>query len=318
MDLRQLRYFLAVADAGHITRAASLLGMRQPPLSQQIKALEAGLGVQLFERHAKGVTLTEAGLLLQADARCLLADAAAVSTRMARVARGEQGRLALGFTSSAAAHRYLAHTLRACRQQHPHIALELSEYNAAEIIEALQEGRLHCGFLRVPVAPAGELVFETLFHEAVLAVLPSDHALLQRGHDPERPLSLAALRDEGFILVRRPGAPGLYANLLAQCQVLGFQPRVVAEVPRMLTNLNLVAAGAGVSVVPASMQGVHLHAVAYVPLLESPPLDAPMTLAWQRSDSGGPTATFVALARQMAQNMAQTIAQPMPQSMATG
>jgi DNA-binding transcriptional LysR family regulator len=302
MDLRQLRYFLAVADAGHITRAAGHLGLQQPPLSQQIKALEASLGLTLFERHAKGVTLTEAGRLLQTDARRVLEDVAAVQARMQRVARGEQGRLALGFTSSAAAHAYLARTLRACRQQHPGITLELSEFNAAEIIEGVQSGALHCGFLRVPVARAEELVFETLFHEAVLAVLPSDHPLAARRlpDGSPHPLALHELRNEDFILVRRPGAPGLYADMLALCEAQGFQPRVVAEVPRMLTNLNLVAAGAGVSVVPASMRGVHLHAVAYVPLQESPPLDAPMTLAWRRSDQAGPTATFVALARSMA------------------
>jgi len=100
--------------------------------------------------------------------------------------------------------------------------------------------------------------------------------------------------------VRRPGAPGLYANLLALCQAQGFTPRVVAEVPRMLTNLNLVAAGAGVSVVPASMRGVHAHAVAYCALKEAKALQAPMTLVWRRTDQAGPTATFIALARAMA------------------
>jgi DNA-binding transcriptional LysR family regulator len=300
MDLRQLRYFLAVADAGHITRAAAHLGLQQPPLSQQIKALETALGLRLFERHAKGVTLTDAGRLLQAEARPLLQAAAALDQRMERVARGEQGRLALGFTSSAAAHAYMPRTLRACRQQHPHITLELSEFNAAELTEAVQSERLHCGFLRVPVAQPEGLVFQTLFAEPVLAVLPSDHPLAPAPGEPARAIALAELRDEGFILVRRPGAPGLYANLIALCEAQGFSPRIVAEVPRMLTNLNLVAAGAGVSVVPASMQGVHMHAVAYCPLADSTGLLAPMTLVWRRADQAGPTATFLALARRLA------------------
>ena len=310
MDMRRLRYFLAVADAGHITRAAAQLGLQQPPLSQQIKALETTLGLLLFQRHAKGVTLTDAGRLLQTEARRLLNDIGALQDRMQRVARGEQGRLALGFTSSAAAHAYMARTLRACRQQHPQLTLELSECNAAEIIEQVLAGALACGLLRVPVARADELVFETLFSEPVLAVLPSDHALAPRPGQAVRPLSLASLRDENFILVRRPGAPGLYQNMLDLCKAQGFRPRVVAEVPRMLTNLNLVAAGAGVSVVPASMKGVHLHAVAYVPLTESPPLLAPMTLVWRRADQAGPTATFVALARQMA--LAEVAPTPTP------
>jgi DNA-binding transcriptional LysR family regulator len=99
MDIRRLRYFLAVAEAGHITRAAAQLGLQQPPLSQQIKALETELGLQLFRRHPKGVTLTDAGRLLQADAQRLLQDLAAMEQRLQRMARGEQGRLALGFTS---------------------------------------------------------------------------------------------------------------------------------------------------------------------------------------------------------------------------
>lgn len=304
MDLRQLRYFLAVADAGHITRAAAQLGLQQPPLSQQIKALEAELGLLLFERHARGVNLTDAGRLLQVEARRLLQDAAALAQRMQGVAQGQRGRLALGFTSSAAAHALLPASLRACRQQHPDITLELREHNAAEITEALLAERLHCGFLRVPIAQPNSLVFETLLTEPVVVALPSDHALV-RATSPVpvaalRALAITALRDENFILVRRPGAAGLYANLLALCEAHGFQPRVVAEVPRMMTNLNLVAAGAGISVVPASMQGVHAHAVAYCPLADSGALQAPITLVWRRADLAGPTATFVALARRMA------------------
>jgi len=300
MDLRQLRYFLAVAEAGHITRAAAALGLQQPPLSQQIKALEQSLGLQLFQRHARGVTLTEAGRLLQADGGRLMAALAATQARLQALARGVQGRLALGFTSSAAAHAFLPRTLRACRQQHPQISLELSEHNAAELTEALLAERLHCGLLRVPVARPEGLVFHTLLSEPAVVALPSDHRLAPQAGEPPLPLALGDLRDEGFILVRQPGAPGLYANLLALCQAQGFAPRVVAEVPRMMTNLNLVAAGAGISVVPASMQGAHAHAVVYCPLDARTALDAPLTLVWRASDQAGPTATFVALARDMA------------------
>jgi DNA-binding transcriptional LysR family regulator len=303
MEIRQLRYFLAVAEAGHITRAAAQLGLQQPPLSQQIKALETQLGLQLFRRHPKGVTLTDAGRALQADAQRLLLDLAAMEQRLQRMARGEEGRLALGFTSSAAAHAYMPRTLRACRQQHPHITLALSEDNAAEITQAVLAERLHCGFLRVPISRPDGLVFETLFHESAVVALPGDHRLAPRPGEPARTLAITDLRDEGFILVRQPGAPGLYANLVALCESQGFSPRVVAEVPRMMSNLNLVAAGAGISVVPASMQGAHPHAVAYCPLADATPLDAPMTLVWRQADQAGPTATFVALARQLAREL---------------
>ena len=219
------------------------------------------------------------------------------------MARGEQGQLALGFTSSAAAHAYLPRTLRACRQQHPHITLALSEHNAAEITQAVLAERLHCGFLRVPIGRPEGLVFETLFHEPAVVALPSDHPLAPRPGGAVHTLAITDLRDEGFILVRQPGAPGLYGNLVALCEAHGFSPRVVAEVPRMMSNLNLVAAAAGSSVVPASMQGAHPHAVAYCPLADATPLDAPMTLVWRQADQAGPTATFVALARQLARDL---------------
>ncbi len=301
MDLRQLRYFVAVAEAGHVTRAAETLGMQQPPLSQQIKLLETRVGVQLLRRHARGVALTEAGALLLEDARRILADVASVQDRLARSASGLQGRLALAFTSSAAAHRFTPDVLRACRQTYPGIDLVLGEDSAAGIIESVASGRLHCGLLRVPTADNGAVLFETLLHEPVMVALPVGHRLLAGTRGGRAPtIQIAELRDEPLILVRRPGAPGLYANLLARCRERGFEPRVMAEVERMMTNLNLVAAGAGISVVPASMQGTHPHAVVYCPLARADRLDAPLTLAYRRGEPGGALARFLELARKVA------------------
>lgn len=295
MDLRQLRYFLAVADAGQLTAAAAALGMQQPPLSQQIHALEKGLGVRLFERHPKGVSLTDGGRVLEQEARRLLQDFDALRERMGRVARGEHGVLQVGFTSSAAAHAFTPEALRACRARYPQIEWLLSESNAAEITEAVAAGRLHCGFLRVPVSRPEGVVLHTLLHEPVVAALPLDHPLARR-----RALRLQDLHDQPLILVRRPGAPGLYANLLALCEQRGVQPRVVSEVSRMMTSLNLVAAGAGISVVPASMQGAHVHAIAYRPMAREVKLDAPLTLAWRADRESGVLASFVALVRELA------------------
>jgi DNA-binding transcriptional LysR family regulator len=297
MELRHLRYFQAVADAGHMTRAAAELGIQQPPLSQQIRALEAELGLALFQRHPKGVALTDAGRLFLADTRRILADVAALKQRMHSVASGEQGVLAIGFTSSAAAHRFTPAALRECRSRYPGIALALSENNAAEITEAVAASRLHGGLIRVPVARPPGLVFEALLRESVvLALSGADAGAKAR----PRALRLRELRDEGLILVRRPGAPGLYGNLLALCEKQGFKPRIAAEVDRMMTNLNLVAAGAGISVVPASMRGTHAHAIAYRPLAASATLDAPLTLVLRADTNPGPTATFAALLRTLA------------------
>ena len=301
MDIRQLRYFLAVAQAGHMTQAAAQLGMAQPPLSQQIKALEVGLGMQLFKRHAKGVALTEAGHALLADAMRLVHDFDALQSRMQLLANGKTGRLTIAFTSSAAAHEFTPFALRECRARHPALVLEIGENNAAEITEAVADGRLHCGLLRVPVAHPPGLAFDTLQHEPAMVALPIDHplALRQRRGKP-LPIQISDLQGEPMILVRRPGAPGLYANLLALCAEQGVRPRVVAEVARMLTNLNLVAAGTGISVVPSSMLGVHRHAIAYRTLADEGRLKVPLTLVYRAADNVGPTATFTALLKTLA------------------
>ena len=296
MEIRHLRYFVAVADAGHLTRAAARLGIQQPPLSQQIKALEDHLGTTLFHRHPKGMALTDNGRLFLAEARRILDDLTAMEERMARIAKGMRGLLAVGFTTSAAAHSFTPKALRAFRSRYPEIALSLSEHNAAEITERIVARTLHCGFLRVPVARPAGLMLRTLLTEPVVVAAPLDHRL---AHKPRTgPLAAVSLKDfhnENLILVRRPGAPGLYANLLALCEERGIYPNVVAEVERMMTDLNLVAAGAGISVVPASMRSVHARAVAYRPLAKSIKLNAPLTLVYRAADCVGTTQTFVDL-----------------------
>jgi DNA-binding transcriptional LysR family regulator len=300
MELRHLRYFVAVAESGQMTRAAARLGIQQPPLSQQIRALEAALGTELLRRHPKGVALTDSGRLFLDGAKCILADVSALEARMARVAKGLVGTLSIGFTSSAAAHAFTPETLRACRGLYPEIELVLSEHNAAEITEAVVSRRLHCGFLRVPVARPPGVLFETMLTEPVVVAVPIDHRLARRPAARRAPVAPAELDRENLILVRRPGAPGLYANLLAICEAAGARPKVVAEVERMMTSLNLVAAGAGITVVPASMQGAHPHAIAYRPFRRDVRLDAPITLVCREGESNPSLATFASLARSIA------------------
>lgn len=300
MELRHLRYFVTVAETGHMTRAAARLGIQQPPLSQQIRALESELGTTLFRRHPKGVALTDPGRLLFGEAQRILADVAALEARMARIAKGLSGTLSVGFTSSAAAHGFTPEALRACRSLYPDIEILLSEHNAAEITEAVVSRRLHCGFLRVPVARPPGLVFETLLTEPVVVAMPIDHRLARGSAARRAPLAPSALDGENLILVRRPGAPGLYANLLSMCEAAGARPRIVAEVERMMTSLNLVAAGAGITVVPASMQGAHPHAIAYRPLRRDARLDAPITLVQRDGETNPSLATFAGLARSIA------------------
>jgi DNA-binding transcriptional LysR family regulator len=300
MEFRHLRYFVAVADAGHMTRAAEQLGIQQPPLSQQIRSLEESLGIVLFVRHPKGVRLTSAGQQFLGEARRILDSVAAMEQRMASVARGLRGLLAVGFTSSAAAHAYTPRVLRACRREYPDIELQISENNAAELIDAVAAGRVHCAFLRVPVARPAGVAFEALLREPVVLALPIDHPLADR-HGKDDVVPWRDLEDQPLILVRRPGAPGLYGNLLALLDREGVSIRVQAEVDRMMTNINLVAAGAGISVVPASMQGAHPHSVTWRRLPPDAAMEAPITLAF-RADDEDPAVkpTFLALARRIA------------------
>jgi DNA-binding transcriptional LysR family regulator len=294
MDLRQLRYFVAVAEEGHITRAAARLGMQQPPLSQQIRALEQHLGLALFLRHPKGVSLTDGGAALLEDSRRLLQDCEAVEARMRAIGQGRAGTLKIGFTSSAAAHAFTPQVLSESRRAHPGVELQISEDHAAGLTESVAAGKLHCAFLRVPVTRPPGLRFLTLLREPVVAAVPRDHAAAQ---GRKRALALTDLQDEPLILVRQSGAPGLYANLLAACQAKGFDPHVAHEVPRMGTALNLVAAGAGIAIVPASMQGMHPHAIAYRELRAPKSLDAPLTLAYREAALAGPLRAFVELVR---------------------
>ncbi len=304
MELRHLRYFLAVAETGSVTRAAEQLGIQQPPLSQQLKGLESELGVSLFERLPRGVALTPAGPALLADTVELFARIEQMRTRMQRMARGDEGQLAIGFTSSAAAHRLTPEVLRACRRQFPRIALSLTECNAAEAIERLADGSLHAALLRAPVQRPEGVRFDLLLEEDMVIALPLDHPLLRRraarGESASAPVSLRDLQADPFILVRRPGAPGMYEDLLRECEALGFTPVVGAEVERMLTNLNLVAAGAGVSVVPASMAGLNRHGVAYCRMAESDRLRAPLTLGYRDGREDPALAALVALTHKIA------------------
>ena len=177
MDFRRLRYFLTVAEFGHITRAAESLGIQQPPLSQKMRLLEEEVGIALLQRHPKGVRLTEAGRMLEKEASRLLADLDSVKARMSAFVRGERGLLRVGFTSSAATHALTPDTLRVARQRYPDLCLEVREDNAADVTVAVRNGKLDCGFIRVPVSFPEGLAFEELLEEGAVVAFPVDHPL---------------------------------------------------------------------------------------------------------------------------------------------
>jgi len=275
MDLRRLKYLVTVADEGHITRAAERLGLQQPPLTRQIRNLEDELGVRLFERLPRGVKPTEAGRAVVEEARALLARAERLPDLARRAAHGEQGRLAVGVTSSGAFHPFVAQQIRAFRTAAPGVQLELAEDGTPELVRAIEEERLDAAFLRSRGALGADLLIEPLLEEPMVAALPTGHRLAAG------PVRLADLADETFVFYRRPTGPGLHDAIVAACLRAGFSPNVGQEAPRMASTLGLVAAGLGVSLVPASMQRMDLEGVTFVALQGDGPA-APLFLATRR------------------------------------
>ncbi|MDQ0470263.1 LysR family transcriptional regulator [Labrys wisconsinensis] len=304
LELRHLRYFVAVAREGHVTRAAERLGLQQPPLSQQIRALEGLVGAPLFRRQPRGMDLTEAGRVLLERVRHILDDVDAALEAARGTARGEQGRLAVGFTSSASFHPLVAAVVRSMRQATPGVALALEEGHTGDLIEAIQGRRLDAAFVRSPVESPPALVVEPVLEEEMLVALPEQHRFAAgpgpraRRGGARRRIPLAALAEEAFILYRRPSGPGLYDGIIAACRAAGFSPRVSQEAPRLLSTLSLVAAGLGVTIIPASMARLETNGIAYAGLDEAAGLTARLHLAYRDEEPSGALRRFIACVRE--------------------
>ncbi len=259
VELRQLRYFVAVAEELHFTRAAKRLGMAQPPLSQQIRGLERELGVELFRRTKRHVELTEAGRAFLDGARRTLREAERAEADAARAARGEVGHLAIGFVGTAAVD-VLPRVIRGYRHRFPDVRLSLHQHTTAEQVDLLRAGTIQVGFVRLPVHDAS-LVLDTVAREAVLAVVPEDHPLAGRGE-----IELGELAGDRFILFPRPLGPGSHDRIMRMCNAAGFEPRIDQEAVEMHTIAGLVAAGLGVSLVPESTRKLRQDGVRYLGL----------------------------------------------------
>lgn len=299
MELRHLRYFVAVAEEQHVTRAAERLGIQQPPLSQQIRALETELDVQLFRRKPRGMELTDAGQALLDEARVILDQVEHALAITARTARGEQGRLVVGFTSSAPFHPFVPGIIRSFREAYPRVSLVLEEAGTAKLVAALSENRIDAAFIRSPVADAVGLAVYPVLEEDMVAALPLGHVLADDSRS-DRPLALSELAGEAFILYRRHAGPGLYDAILAACHRAGFSPTIAQEAPRVLSTLNLVAAGLGVTLVPASLARLAMEGIAFRRLKNRPRLAAPLNLASRRTEHSAAARHFTAMVRRQA------------------
>ena len=237
MELRHLRYFIAVAEELHFGKAAQRLHIVQPALSKQISLLEKELGVQLLERSKRHVQLTDAGAAFLEDARKTIAAAEMALERAHLAGRGETGVLRIGFIAPAVYH-LLPRTLRAYRTHFPGVRLRLSEVSNRSAIDGVSNGNLDIAFVRLPIEDDRRLCRVTVSEEPVIIALPADHALARQAA-----VDLRSLAEESFVMISRAQEPALYDHYVAWCLESGFSPRVVHEVDRTHVAVGLVAGG---------------------------------------------------------------------------
>lgn len=305
MDLRHLRYFIAVAEEGHITRAAERLGMQQPPLSQRIKAIEKELDVQLLRRKARGIELTEAGRAFLENARATLLHLEHTFEATRRTARGEQGCISIGFTTSAAFHPLVPRLLRELRENLPLVSTILEEAGPFEIIERIGSDRVEIAFVRTPIANAEGLVINQLLEEPMVVAMPSEHVLAQGRGSGAAAISLKALVGETFIFYGHPhGALAwLREAIFAACHAAGFSPRIGQEAPHIVSTLPLVASGLGISIVPASLRRLNIDGVVYRHIRGPNQPMAPLNVASRRGDLSPAVRKVLKLAMQTAKKL---------------
>ncbi|MBV9859364.1 MAG: LysR family transcriptional regulator [Alphaproteobacteria bacterium] len=274
MDLKDVRYFVALADARHFTRAAAAVGIAQPSLSRQIKKLETELGAELFHRTKRAVALTSVGRAVLNEARLLLAQAETTHHVARAAAGGERGELRLGFIE-VAAFGLLPRLVAAFRRAYPKVAVKLTELSTTEQVTALRERTIDIGILRAPI-PSQEVESVPLFREPVAVVLPSHHHLAKRAS-----IKLAALRNEHFIFHSSEKETRLADEIAAIARQQGFLPQVGQHAGEFHTICSLVAAGLGISVVPHSAQAIRISGITYRKLTD-PEIAIDYRLGWLR------------------------------------
>jgi DNA-binding transcriptional LysR family regulator len=298
MDLRQFRYFIAVAEEGHITRAADRLGMQQPPLSRQIRSIEKELGVQLLRRKARGVEMTAAGQALLEEANLILGQVDRAKEKVRRTASGEQGQISVGVTPTGPFHPFVPQVIRAFREAYPLVSVTIEEWASNELVERLKGEQIDAAFIRTLPADVSAFAVNPCLEEELIAVLPKGHPLVRRGQSADTALPLSALAGETFLIQGGRSGLSMYADTIAACHAAGFNPRIGQEAPRLASTLNLVAVGLGVSIVPASLERVHMDGLAYRRLKSPVRLIAPLILLSHRGEPSAVVKNFVLMAKQ--------------------
>lgn len=295
MDLRQLRYFIAVAEELHFTRAAERLHIGQPPLSHAIQSLEADIGAQLFERTKRWVRLTDAGKLLLPDARRILAQVEQAADTARKAQRGEAGELRIGFTSATPLTPLFANVIQRYRRQFPAVTLTLLETSSLHQLDALARRTLDLGFIRPPeVALPPTVALTRLRDDALVAVLPTGLALAKK-----KTVSVRDLAELPFVMYPPGAGTAIHPQIFRLCRAAGFEPRVAQEAGEAATIIGLVAAGCGVSILPLALNAIRLAGVCYRPIAE-PEAVTTLLLAHRR----GEREPLVDAFRQLAQEVA--------------
>lgn len=289
MELRQLRYFVAVAEELHFRRAAERLHISQPPLSHQIQALEAEMGCLLLARTRRRVELTPAGAAFLRDARAILAELDAAVATARQIHAGQTGRLRINFVGSALL-SIVPGAVQRLRDARPEVEVELRERPTVDQVRAVLDGVVDLGLVRPPIEPHRDLLVRTVSREPTFVAVPANHPLASLDTVP-----LARVAAEPLVLFPREQAPGFHDVLMSALAGTGVAPRVVQYAPETQTIIGLVAAGIGVSLVPASERRLAIEGVAYRPVPEAPDVEL---AAISRVDHDSPLIeAFIALAR---------------------
>ncbi len=297
MELRHIRYFVAVAEELNFRRAAERLYMAQPPLSQQIRQLEAEIGTTLFDRSARRVSLTEAGRAFLLDARAILERADSAIARARRIGRGDEGRLRVGFASSAA-YDLLPRMVRRFRERYPDVELELTELLGPEQTQALHERRIDVG-LAVQPEPSDEVVLDKVAQLRLIVALPEAHRLTARTK-----VELKDLDGEPFMRFPRTAGSGFVRFVDRLFQDAGVTPRPAQATEELQTALGLVAAGLGFTLVPESVRSLTREGLVFRELTE------PAAKVWlgiaSRQDERSPLVPhFLAVAHEAAAELGE-------------
>jgi DNA-binding transcriptional LysR family regulator len=298
MELRHLRYFIAVADELNFSRAAERLGITQPQLSQHIKALESELGVQLCDRKQRPLQLTAAGQAFLEDAKSTLSTLEQVVRKTQRIHQGEIGSLIVGFTSSMA-NDILPDILRTFRQDCPNISLILREASSGSQIQDLRDRQTDLAFVyQTPaMTEIQSLEMALLSQQTLVAVLPQSHPLTTQST-----IAMMDLEHEEFIMPLRPIVSGLSEQIYALCDQAGFVPKVAQEAIFMMTILGLVASEMGISILPSSVQNLQREGVTYRPIQEES-ISNPLAIAWRQENSSPILQQFIAVAKNVSSQL---------------